>query len=116
MLALQLGINDDAARAALATAGIGFTLLVGFFVFIIVVLSILSTAFWIWMLIDAARREFDDPNTKVLWIILLVLLGVVGAIVYYFVIKRKGPAVTPTPAPVPEMPPAAPPKKRRRKK
>ena len=108
----QLAQNDNSGQAALAAAGIGFTLIVGFFIFIISVVSILATAFWIWMLIDAARREFDDPNTKVLWIILLILLQVVGAIVYYFVIKRKGPAVA---KPAPEAPlPSAPTRKRRK--
>lgn len=54
-------------------------------VVILVVLLILSI-FWLWMLIDCIKREFKD---KVMWIVLLLVLGPVGAIAYYFVVKRK---------------------------
>lgn len=42
--------------------------------------------FWLWMLIDCAKREFDD---KALWIILLIFLNFLAAILYFFIIKRK---------------------------
>jgi len=42
--------------------------------------------FWLWMLIDCAKREFDD---KALWIILLVFLNFIAAILYFFIVKRK---------------------------
>lgn len=47
---------------------------------------ILLFAFWLWMLIDCVKREFDD---KALWIILLIFLGFIAAILYYFIVKRK---------------------------
>jgi len=43
-------------------------------------------AFWLWMLIDCAKREFDD---KALWIILLIFLNFIAAILYFFIVKRK---------------------------
>ncbi len=42
--------------------------------------------FWLWMLIDCAKREFDD---KALWIILLIFLNFIAAILYFFIVKRK---------------------------
>lgn len=61
--------------------------LTGIFIFIIVliVFVLVLGVFWIWMLIDCIKREFDN---KALWIIIIVLIGVLGAIIYYFAIKR----------------------------
>ncbi|MBU2081167.1 PLDc N-terminal domain-containing protein [Patescibacteria group bacterium] len=47
---------------------------------------ILLFAFWLWMLIDCVKREFDD---KALWIILLIFLNSIAAILYFFIVKRK---------------------------
>jgi uncharacterized membrane protein YsdA (DUF1294 family) len=60
------------------------------------VIMIPLIAFWIWMLIDAIKREYpaDRQNDKIVWILVVALAGWVGALVYYFVIKQKsGPAV-----------------------
>ena len=42
--------------------------------------------FWAWMLIDAIKRDFDN---KAIWIISLMLFGIIGAVAYYFIIKRR---------------------------
>jgi hypothetical protein len=42
--------------------------------------------FWIWMLIDCANRKFKD---KALWLIIIIIGGFVGALIYYFIIKTK---------------------------
>ena len=47
---------------------------------------LLLFVFWFWMLIDCAKREFDD---KALWIILLIFLNFIAAILYFFIVKRK---------------------------
>jgi len=47
---------------------------------------LLLFVFWLWMLIDCAKREFDD---KALWIILLIFLNFIAAILYFFIVKRK---------------------------
>lgn len=44
--------------------------------------------FWILMIIDAAKREFKDPNERVVWVLILVFLQILGAVIYYFIIKR----------------------------
>ncbi len=47
---------------------------------------LLLFVFWLWMLIDCVKREFDD---KALWIILLIFLNFIAAFLYYFIVKRK---------------------------
>lgn len=47
---------------------------------------LLLFVFWLWMLIDCAKREFDD---KALWVILLIFLNFIAAILYFFIVKRK---------------------------
>jgi len=54
-------------------------------------LFIVFTGFWLWMLVDCAGRNFPGPNEKVIWILILILIGIIGAIAYYFIIKRKSP-------------------------
>jgi len=60
-----------------------------FFFLMIFVISILSTVFWILMIIDVAKRKFKNDNDKILWILVIVLTGIIGALIYYFVVKRK---------------------------
>lgn len=56
-------------------------------VFLIIFLIMIPfIIFWIKMIIDASKREFKD---KTVWLILIVALGLVGAITYYFAIKRN---------------------------
>jgi prolipoprotein diacylglyceryltransferase len=57
-------------------------------IFFILIFIIITTIFWIWMIIDVAKRNFKNENDKILWILLVVLLGFIGAIIYYFVIKH----------------------------
>ncbi len=60
----------------------------GGLVFFLVVAAILIWAmvFWIMMIVHVARHEVQN---KAVWIILMVLTGIVGALIYYFVVKRK---------------------------
>ncbi|MDQ3815710.1 MAG: PLD nuclease N-terminal domain-containing protein [Armatimonadota bacterium] len=52
--------------------------------------SIGLTIFWIIELIDVARREFPDPNAKLIWLLIVLLAHGIGALVYYFVGKDQG--------------------------
>jgi len=62
-------------------AGIGLGLIILF-----IVISILCLIFWIFMLVDAIKKPIQH---KPLWIIILLLFGIIGAIVYYFAVKRS---------------------------
>lgn len=55
----------------------------------LVIIPILTIIFWVYMLIDCANRTFKRDNDKIVWIIIIALLQWVGALIYYFVIKRK---------------------------
>jgi len=55
------------------------------FIFVIPI-SLLLFIFWLLMLIDCIKREFDD---RVLWIIMLIFLNFTAAILYFFIVKRK---------------------------
>ena len=43
--------------------------------------------FWLWMLVDCLKRDFKRDADKIVWIIVLIFLHLLGAIVYYFVVK-----------------------------
>lgn len=42
------------------------------------------TAFWIWMIIDAATKEPAEEPNKIMWVLIVVLLHWLGAAIYYF--------------------------------
>ena len=69
--------------------GVGFGFIM-FFMFLFFAIAIAATVFWIVMIVDCAKREFDSEGEKVAWILVVVLVGFVGAIIYYFVGKRRG--------------------------
>lgn len=45
---------------------------------IITIIWLIAMSFWIWMLIDAIKRK----NNR--WTVILILLGIIAAIVYYW--------------------------------
>ena len=57
----------------------------GFFIVMMVILVVLF-ALWLWMIIHAASKPIEN---KAMWIVLMVLVGPIVSIVYYFVVKRK---------------------------
>jgi len=52
-------------------------------------LGLLSMAFWIWMLIDAAQNRGLDQNERIVWVIVVALLHFIGAVIYFFVGRPK---------------------------
>jgi hypothetical protein len=62
---------------------------IGSIFLIIIPLLLIISIFWIWMLIDCAKRNFTGSNDKVIWILIIIFTGIVGAIIYYFIVKRK---------------------------
>lgn len=53
------------------------------------VLSVLIGAHWIWMIVDCVQNETSEGNTKVIWILVIVLAGWIGGLVYYFYRRPK---------------------------
>ncbi|MBN1298880.1 MAG: PLDc N-terminal domain-containing protein [Actinobacteria bacterium] len=84
--AAATGITAIAGFAGLYICIIAVAWLVGIFLFVV----------WIIMLVDCAQRDNADfpdanSNSKLMWILIIVLAGGIGAVVYYFVVKRKMP-------------------------
>ena len=68
----------------------GIKSLLGFFLFMMLLAMIVGAlifAFWIWMIIDCAKRNFRKEMDKVVWILVIVFLSVLGAAIYYFAVK-----------------------------
>ena len=66
-------------------AGITGTLigLVGF------AIGVFIFVFWIRMIIDCVKRDFPRDNDRIMWILLLIFTGILGAIIYWFVVCKK---------------------------
>ncbi len=65
---------------------IPFFFTMGIFGFLI---AILGTILWLWVLIDCVKRTFKSDTEKLVWVLVLILLGLLGAVIYYFVVKVK---------------------------
>lgn len=56
-----------------------------FFGLLIAGICVASLIFWIVMLVHAISKPIES---KALWILIILLTGIIGAIVYYFAVKR----------------------------
>lgn len=43
--------------------------------------------FWLLMLIDCLKRDFRKDIEKIAWLLVLIFLHLLGALIYYFVVK-----------------------------
>ncbi|HPD82025.1 MAG TPA: PLDc N-terminal domain-containing protein [Candidatus Pacearchaeota archaeon] len=59
------------------------------FVLIMVALGIFVFVFWILMLIDCLKRRYKESSDKIVWVIVIVFTQILGALIYYFVVKVK---------------------------
>ena len=41
------------------------------------------------MLVDCVRRDYKKNDEKLIWVLIIVFAQIIGAIIYYFVIKQK---------------------------
>lgn len=68
---------------------IGATIAMIFIWLLFIAIIVLAIIFWIKMLIDAINRKYPNENDKTVWILVIVLVGIIGAIIYYFSVKKK---------------------------
>ena len=52
-------------------------------------ISIFAFVFWILMLVDCIKRKFKDDTEKIIWILVIIFTGIIGALIYYFIVKNK---------------------------
>ncbi len=65
----------------------------GIFAVVFAIIGLACAIFWLMMLIHAATHPI---NNKALWIVVLVFTGIIGAILYYFLVKRSFNKIMPT--------------------
>jgi hypothetical protein len=49
------------------------------------VVGLAFTAFWVWMILEAATKEPREGNERLIWIIIIAFVPYFGAIAYYLV-------------------------------
>jgi hypothetical protein len=63
--------------------------IIALFILLGIIIIILAIIFWIRMLINAIKRKYKDKIDKIVWVLVIIFLGLIGALIYYFVVKRK---------------------------
>lgn len=58
------------------------------------ILGALFFVLWLWMPIDCLKRpddtfEIGGTNAKIIWIMVIIFTGCIGALRYFFLIKKK---------------------------
>ncbi|HUE14995.1 MAG TPA: PLDc N-terminal domain-containing protein [Planctomycetaceae bacterium] len=54
-----------------------------------VLLALISTVFWIWMIVDCAASQSLTGTDKVVWLLVIIFLHFVGALIYYLVGRKQ---------------------------
>lgn len=57
-------------------------------IFLLVVVALLLLSPLI-ALVDILRSQFQDPNNKLIWVLIVLFLNVVGAILYYAIGRKQ---------------------------
>jgi len=76
-------LADTADNAAGAFLGLGTFALI---------LALITSVFWIWMLIDALTNTALDTTMKIVWACVIFFLHILGALIYFFVARKPRPA------------------------
>ena len=60
-------------------------------ILIIVALALLlaSIGFWIYTIVDIVKSNFQDETTKIIWLLVVVLIGILGSLIYW-IFGRSG--------------------------
>jgi hypothetical protein len=95
-LALTSCSSEEAAVAAGGTAALGLAGIWICFIVIFWLAGLFLFVVWIIMLVDCAKRDNSEfPNagesTKLMWLLIVILTSGVGAIIYYFLVRKKMP-------------------------
>ncbi len=92
----HFGIAHASSASGAVAAGAFGIFFIFFILFEVVLwgLIIAGLVFWIFMIVDVVQRQnWENEQDKTVWILVVILAGYIGAIIYYFVIRKKlGPA------------------------
>ncbi len=66
---------------------------IGIIELLLIPLIILFLVLWVWMLIDCIKRpddkfEYGGNYAKLIWILVLIFTGFIGALIYFIIIKN----------------------------
>lgn len=75
-----------------AAIGGGLILIMIWGLFLVLIMA--ANAFWIWMIVDCATNEPSEGNDKLIWLLVIVLVHLLGAILYYFIRRPQRKALT----------------------
>jgi len=64
----------------------GFIGVILAFAFFVVLVCLAALVFWVLMLIHAISKPI---KSKAVWILILLIFGIIGAVIYYFAVKRE---------------------------
>lgn len=79
----------DSSTIVQTGVGLGFMSLFMIIWIVILAVAILGFALWIWALVDSLNRKYHYHNNQLLWVLIIVFAGLIGAIVYYFCVVRN---------------------------
>ncbi|HWQ96013.1 MAG TPA: DUF2516 family protein [Candidatus Methylomirabilis sp.] len=59
-----------------------------------VIIGLILFVLWLWMLIDCLKRpddkfEIGGTNAKLIWVLVIIFTGFIGALIYFFLIKKR---------------------------
>jgi Phospholipase_D-nuclease N-terminal len=46
---------------------------------------VVTSVFWIWMLVDCLTNEAIQGTDKIVWVLVIIFVHFLGALIYYFV-------------------------------
>ena len=55
------------------------------FIILIILMAIVSLGIKIYYIVHVNNNSKNDTNTKIMWTLLLIFVGLIGSIVYYFI-------------------------------
>jgi hypothetical protein len=51
---------------------------------LVLLLGLLGAIFWLWMLMDCVTKESNQGNDRVVWVLIILLTNIIGALMYWF--------------------------------
>lgn len=85
--------QSDAAVGVLLAgiSGIFGLIWIAWFMFILIFVAAIFSLiiFWIFMIVDVLKRDFEKEDEKTMWMLVVFLASWLGSIVYYVMIKSK---------------------------
>ncbi|MBC7867046.1 MAG: PLDc N-terminal domain-containing protein [Gloeobacteraceae cyanobacterium ES-bin-316] len=60
----------------------------------IIVLVLVAAIFWIKMILEIATSSFANKESKIMWLLITIFLGFIGALIYFFVGRNSRTSLT----------------------